>query len=215
MSLLGRGLAALLLIIPLLACAQTAPQQFQEGTNYELVTPAQPTDSGTNVEVVELFWYGCPHCFHLEPTVTEWLKHKPSNVTFIRVPAVLGPNWGLLARAYFAAEDLGVLNKIHGPLFHAYHELHTPMNTDNDVIAFFVAQGVAEADIRDAMNSFSVETKMRRARQMSENYRLTGVPTIIVNGKYRTNASMAGSTENIFKVVDFLIKKEITAAHAK
>lgn len=215
MSALGRGFAALLLIIPLLACAQSAPEQFQEGTQYQLITPAQPTDSGANVEVVELFWYGCPHCFHLEPTVTEWLKHKPSNVTFIRVPAVLNSSWELLTRAYYAAEDLGILNKIHGPLFHAIHEQHATMNTDKDVIAFFVAQGVAEADISDAMNSFSIETKLRRARQMGESYGITGVPAVIVNGKYRTNAGLAGSTENIFKVVDFLIKKESNAAHAK
>ena len=215
MSVLGRGFAALLLIIPLLACAQSAPEQFQEGTQYQLVTPAQPTDSGANVEVVELFWYGCPHCFHLEPAVTEWLKHKPANVTFTRVPAALNPNWELMARAYYAAEDLGVLKKIHGPLFNHEQNKATQSNTDQDVIAFFVAQGVAEAEIRDAMTSFSVETKLRRARQMGERYGLTGVPAIIVNGKYRTNATLAGSTENIFKVVDFLIKKESNAAHAK
>jgi thiol:disulfide interchange protein DsbA len=215
MSALGRGFAALLLIMPLLACAQSTPAQFQEGVQYQRITPALPTDSGANVEVVELFWYGCPHCFHLEPALAAWLKHKPANVTFIRVPATLNPAWELLARAYYAAEDLGVLDKIHGPLFHAIHEQHTPMNTDKDVIAFFVAHGVTEADIGNAMNSFSVETKLRRARQLAEQSGTSGVPAILVNGKYRTSAGEAGSSENLLKVVDFLIKKESVAAHVK
>jgi len=213
MSALGRGFAALLLMIPLLACAQTASEPYQEGTHYELINPPQPTASSTTVEVVEVFWYACPHCFHLEPALESWLKHKPANVTFLRMPAVFNPSWELLSRAYYAAEDLGVLDKIHGPLLHAIHEEHKPMNSDKNLISFFTAHGVKDDDIRNAMSSFSVETKLRRAKQMGERYGLTGVPAIIVNGKYRTNVSMAGSNDAVFKVVDFLIKKESAAPH--
>lgn len=215
MSAFGRGLAALLLIIPLLACAQSAPEPFQAGTQYELITPPQPTENSATVEVVEVFWYGCPHCFHLEPTLEAWLKHKPANVTFVRMPAALNPSWEVLARAYYAAEDLGVVDKIHEPLFKAIHEQHLPMNTDDDVVAFFAAHGVKEADARNAINSFSVATKVRRSKQMGERYGITGVPAVIVNGKYRTNVGMAGSAEALFKVVDFLVTKESTAAHGK
>ena len=215
MSALGRGFAALLLIIPLLACAQSAPEQFQEGTHYQLLNPPQPTENSATVEVTEVFWYACPHCFHLEPALEAWLKHKPANVTFIRLPAAFSPNWELLARAYYSAEDLGVVAKIHEPLFHAIHEEHAPMNTDKDVIAFFTAHGVKEGDIRDAMASFSVATKLRRSKQMGERYGLTGVPAIIVNGKYRTDVTMAGGNAELFKVVDFLIKKEGAAVHGK
>ena len=215
MSVLGRGIAALLLIIPLLACAQSVPEQYKEGTNYELITPPQPTENSDTVEVREVFWYACPHCSLLEPALLAWLKHKPANVTFIRMPAVLNPSWELLSRAYYAAEDLGVLDKIHEPLFHAIHEEHKPMNTDKEVISFFTAHGVKEDDIRNTMTSFSVETKLRRSKQMVERYGLTGVPAIIVNGKYRTNVSMAGSNDAVFKVVDFLVKKESAAAHGK
>lgn len=215
MKVLGRGFAALLLIIPLLACAQTAPPAFQEGVHYQLVSPPQPTDSGDKIEVLELFWYGCPHCFHLEPVVAEWLKHKPANVTFTRMPVTLNPSWELLARAYYVAEDLGVLDKTHGPLFAAIHTQHINLNTDDDVIAFFKTQGLAEADVRNAMASFSVETKMRRAKQMGERYGITGVPAIIVNGKYRVTGSLAGSNENIIKVVDFLVRKENAPAPAR
>lgn len=216
MRALARGFAALLLILPVLACAKTAPEQFQEGVQYHLINPPQPTDSAPNkVEVVEVFWYGCPHCFHLEPTLLTWLKHKPANVDFVRMPAALNPNWELLARAYYAAEELGVLDKIHEPLFNAIHEQHKPMRSDSDVIAFFVAHGVREADIRSALTSFSVETKLRTARQKGERYGVTGVPAIIVNGKYRTDVGMAGSIDNLFKVVDFLVRKESSAAHGK
>jgi thiol:disulfide interchange protein DsbA len=215
MSALGRGFAALLLIIPLLACAQSAPEQYQEGTHYQLITPPQPTESSATVEVTEVFWYACPHCFHLEPALEAWLKHKPANVTFIRLPAAFNPNWELLARAYYSAEDLGVVAKIHEPLFHAIHEEHTPMNTDKDVITFFTAHGVKEDDIRNAMGSFSVATRVRRSKQMGERYGLTGVPAIIINGKYRTDVGMAGGNDALLKVVDFLIKKESAAAHGK
>jgi protein dithiol oxidoreductase (disulfide-forming) len=215
MSALGRGFAALLLIIPLQACAQAAPEQYQEGKQYQLINPPQPTENSATVEVKEVFWYACPHCFHLEPALEAWLKHKPANVTFIHMPAVLGPTWELLARAYYSAEDLGVVDKIHEPMFNAIHVEHTPMNTDQDVIKFFTAHGVKEDDIRNAMGSFSVETKVRRAKQMGERYGLTGVPAIIVNGKYRTDVGMAGGSDELFKVVDFLIKKESAAAHGK
>ncbi len=215
MSALGRGFAALLLIVPLLACAQPASEQYQEGKQYELISPPQPTGNSATVEVVEAFWYACPHCFHLEPTLEAWLKHKPADVTFIRMPAAFNPSWELLARAYYSAEELGVLDKIHEPLFNAIHEKHEPMNTDQDVISFFTAHGVKEDDIRNAMSSFSVETKVRRAKQMGMRYGITGVPAFIINGKYRTDVGMAGGPDALFKVVDFLIKKESAAMHGK
>ena len=215
MSALGRGIAALLLIVPLLACAEPAPEQYKEGTNYELISPPQPTENTATVEVTEVFWYACPHCSHLEPALLAWLKHKPANVTFIRMPAVLNPSWELLARAYYVAEDLNVLDKTHGAIFSAIHTQHVNLNTDDDVIAFFKTQGLAEADVRNAMSSFSVETKLRRAKQMGERYGITGVPAIIVNGKYRVTGSLAGSNENIIKVVDFLVSKESAPAPAR
>lgn len=216
MRALARGFAVLFLMLPVLACAKPAPEQFQEGVQYQLINPPQPTDSAPNkVEVVEMFWYGCPHCFHLEPTLAAWLKHKPANVDFVRIPAALNPRWELLARAYYAAEELGVLDKIHKPLFDAIHEQHKPMNSDADVIAFFVAHGVPETTIRTALSSFAVDTKVRTARQKGERYGITGVPAIIVNGKYRTDVGMAGSTDNLFKVVDFLVRKESSAVHGK
>ena len=214
MKAFGRGLAALFLIIPLIACAQSPAPSFQEGVQYQRVVPPQPTDSGGKIEVLEFFWYGCPHCYHLEPTLDAWLKHKPANVSFVRIPAALSTAWELLARAYYAAEELNVLNKLHAQLFQAIHEQHTAMNTEDDVVAFFTAHGVAEADIRGAMHSFSVETKVRRAKQLGESYGISGVPTLIINGKYRTGVGMAGGGENLFKVVDYLISQESAQAHA-
>ena len=95
---------------------------YNEGEHYEAITPAQPTSSKDQVEVVEMFWYGCPHCFRLEPFVDRWLKKKPANVKFVRMPGVFRPSWEIHARAYYTAEILGVVDKVHRPMFDAIHE---------------------------------------------------------------------------------------------
>jgi thiol:disulfide interchange protein DsbA len=182
---------------------------YTEGQQYELVTPPQPTSvSKDKVEVVELFWYGCPHCFRLEPYVQRWLKHKPANVEFVRMPGVFRPSWEIHARAYYTAEILGVVDKIHRPMFDAIHEQRRPMNTEAAIMALFKEHGVSEQDFKRVFHSFAVETKLRRARDMGRRYGAQGVPTIIVNGKYRTGAQEAGGNSHVFQVVDYLVKKE-------
>jgi thiol:disulfide interchange protein DsbA len=192
---------------------QPAFADFKEGTEYQTLPTPQPTASDGKIEVLELFWYGCPHCYHLEPDVTAWLKHKPDDVAFVRVPAVLGPSWELLARAYYTAELLGVLDKIHEPLFDHIHKDHKLIRNASELKAFFLEQGVPEADFDKTFNSFAVVTMTNRAKEARNMYGLTGVPTIIVNGKYRTTATLAGSNEKLLQVIDFLVAKE-RAGHA-
>jgi thiol:disulfide interchange protein DsbA len=201
MNKLFAFLALVLLALPVFA-------DFHEGTEYQALATPQPTSSDDKIEVLELFWYGCPHCFHLEPELNAWLKHKPDDVVFVRVPAVLGPSWELLARAYYTADLLGALDKIHEPLFEHIHNERKLIRNASELKAFFVQQGVSEADFDKTFNSFAVVTMTNRAREARTMYGVTGVPTMVVNGKYRTTATLAGSNEKMLQVVDFLVAKE-------
>ena len=180
-----------------------------EGQQYELVTPPQPTTAAPGeVEVVELFWYGCPHCYRLEPYVQRWLKHKPANVKFVRMPGMFQPSWQIHARAYYTAEVLGVVDKVHEAMFEAIHEQKRRMSSEAEIMALFVQHGVSEQDFKRVFHSFAVETKLRRANDMGGRYGAHGVPTLIVNGKYRTGAQEAGGNAKVFRVVDELVKME-------
>lgn len=176
----------------------------------ELAAP-QPTSDPKKIEVVELFWYGCPHCYKLEPLLDSWVSAQPDDVVFVRIPATLGPNWEILARAYYTAELLGVVKKIHAPLFKAIHEEKKRFEDEASLATFFAAHGVDEKQFTDAFNSFGVTAKLNRAKQMTRNYGISGVPTLIINGKYRTSASEAGSHQGMLKAADRLIEQERAA----
>lgn len=196
-------LALLLLFIPF------ARAEFSEGVEYKVLASPQATSTGDKIEVRELFWYGCPHCFHLEPELEKWLKTRPDDVEFVRMPAILGPNWELLGRAYYTAELLEVEDRIHKPLFSYLHTDRKRIRDVEELQDFFVAQGVSEEDFQKTYNSFAVITKTRRSDQAAQLYGLTGVPAMVVNGKYMVNASLAGgSNEKMLEVVNFLIEKE-------
>ncbi len=182
---------------------------YQEGVHYERVDPPQPTSAAPGqVEVVELFWYGCPHCYRLKPYTERWLKRKPANVKFVRMPGIFQPSWEIGARAYYTAEILGVVDKIHGAMFEAIHEQKRRMNSEAEILALFKQHGVAEKDFKRVFRSFAVETKLRRARDMGHRYGVRGVPAIIVNGKYRTGIGEAGGTARVFQVVNYLVQQE-------
>lgn len=187
----------------------TLAAKYQEGVHYEHVTPEQPTaTSGGKVEVVEMFWYGCPHCYRLEPYVKRWLKRKPAKAEFVRMPAIFRPEWEIHARAYYTAEILGVVDKIHSDMFEAIHEKKQRLNNEAAIMAFFAQHGVAEKDFKRVFRSFAVETKVRRSKDMSRRYGIKGVPSLIVNGKYRTAAQEAGGNAKIFQVVNYLVEQE-------
>jgi protein dithiol oxidoreductase (disulfide-forming) len=191
--------------VALLAFSQTVTAT----PGYESITPAQPTTSSNGqVEVVELFWYGCPHCFKLEPYVERWLKRKPKNVKFVRIPGMFRPSWEIHGRAYYTAEVLGVVDKVHRPMFEAIHEQKRPLNNEAAIMALFKRNGVSEKDFKRVFRSFAVETKLRRAKDMGRRYGVRGVPALIINGKYRTSAQAAGGNAKIFKVVNKLVKQE-------
>ena len=198
------------------AASTAATPTFQEGVNYVPVSPAQPTsvDKG-QIEVIEFFWYGCPHCFALEPYLESWLKHKPANVVFKRVPGALpGSEWITDAQAYYTAQALGLEPKITTPLFNAIHlKRQVDLARSQDALQkFFADYGVSKKDFDSAWNSFSVKLKMNQAADMEQRYGLEGVPTIIVNGKWKTGAGYQMEPSEIMKCVQYLVEKEQAAA---
>lgn len=197
---------ALAATFTLLACG--ASSAYEEGTHYQRLAKAQPTSSGDKIEVVEVFWYGCPHCYSLEPAVHEWLKTKPENVEFTRLPAALNPSWAFHAKVYYTAEALGIVEQFHGAFFDAIHLQNKRMNSEASVLAFFEGLGVTKADFEAAWNSFGVDSKLRKATQKVIGYQLRSVPAIIVNGKYKVTSQTAGGASQIFKVVNELVEKE-------
>ena len=199
-------ITALAIVVSLgLASASSA----MAAESYEMVTPPQPTTAkGDQVEVVEMFWYGCPHCYKLEPFVERWLKRKPKNVKFVRMPGMFRPSWAIHARAYYTAEILGVVDKVHKPMFEAIHDQKRQMSDEGSIMALFKNHGVSTKDFKRVFNSFAVETKLRRAKDMGGRYGAKGVPALIINGKYITGAHLAGGNAKVFKVVNKLVKQE-------
>ena len=175
---------------------------------YKDLAAVQPTQDPTKVEVIEFFWYGCPHCYQFEPALEKWRASMPDNVAFIRQPAVFSKVWAKHAKAYFTAEVLGVVDKVHADFFRAIQVNKQQLTSEADLAKFFVAHGVDEAAFHDAYNSFIVDTKMRQAKTMGPRYGITGVPAIVVNGKYLVNGKTAGSHEGMIKVMNELITQE-------
>lgn len=182
-----------------------------EPLGYETLSPAQPTQNQDKIEIIEFFWYGCPHCYSLEPSIQKWLKTKPDNVQFIRQPAVFSSLWGKHAKAYFVAEALGVTEKVHADFFDAIQNKKQKLTSEDQLAKFFVEHGVDETEFRSTFNSFLIDAKLRQAQAMAPRYGITGVPAIIINGKYKTNGPLAKSHENMIKIMDQLIQQESQA----
>lgn len=181
---------------------------FAAGKGYKDLAAPQPTQDPAKVEVIEFFWYGCPHCYQFEPYLEKWHSSLPANVTFIRQPAVFSEVWAKHAKAYFTAEVLGVVDKVHADFFHAIQVNKQQLTSEDELAEFFVAHGVDEAAFHDAYNSFIVDTKMRQAKTMGPRYGITGVPAVVVNGKYLVNGKTAGSHEGMIKTINELIAQE-------
>lgn len=193
-------------LIPILSFA------IEEGFDYQHVIPPVPTQNQApdRVEVVEMFWYGCPHCFHFEPIINDWARRRPNNVDFVRIPAIFRETWDPLARAFFTAEILGALNRIHEPLFKAVQERHQKLDDAETLRAFFAEYGVAAEDFNRVFHSFGVETRLRRAKDLTRRYGIDGVPAVIINGKYRTSGTLTAGLDKVPQVIDALIQKELT-----
>jgi protein dithiol oxidoreductase (disulfide-forming) len=202
---------ALLILAGLLlasACTAQTGSRFVEGQHYFTITPAQPTASGNRVEVVELFSYLCVHCATLAPRLADWKANKPEQAHFSHMPAIFNADLAILARAFYAAEVLGILDQSHPALFRAIHVERTPLRSMEDLARFHSQFGVTEAQFLDAAKSFAVETKVNRARQMGMRYQIDGTPTLVIAGKYRATITSAGGFDELFELVDELVARE-------
>lgn len=198
------------LLVPVVVQAEEEAR-WKAGKHYQVLPYPVRTRDPNKVEVVELFWYGCPHCYSFNPLVLHWEEKLPEDVDFWLSPAVFGRNWQAHAQAFYTAEALGMGKQMHQPLFDAIVRDRKRLDTEDSLAKFFAQYGVQEADFRGAFNSFSVKTKVDQAIARGKNYRATGVPALIVNGKYRISATDAGGQREMLEVADFLIAKERAA----
>ena len=180
----------------------------QGAERYQTLASPQPTSVSDKVEVVEMFWYGCNHCYSLEPEIQEWLKTKPDYIEFVRVPAVFRDNWVPLARAWYVIQTLDLGEQVHVNLFRALHVKKQNLNNVGLLRKFFVDEGVSAEQFDEVYNSFSVDSMARNAAKLTRDYKITGVPSIIVNGRYMTSATLAGGHEALMAEVDLLAARE-------
>jgi protein dithiol oxidoreductase (disulfide-forming) len=216
---LAAGVAFLTTFMGLVIAAETSgpeknkevgavqPGSFQAGKHYKEIVPPQPA-TVTGIEVLEVFWYGCPHCYDFEPALARWQARQPDDVALRRLPAVFRPSWYLHAKAYYTAEVLGVLDKIHTPLFKALHVDKKTLDDEASLADFFAGFGVDKNEFSQVFSSFTVEGKVEQAKQAIQRFGIDGVPAVVVNSKYLTSASMAGSYDAVLTVVDFLVARE-------
>ena len=172
-----------LFVILALLCATQAYAEPQPGKDYTLLSPPQPTSTGSKIEVIEFFFYGCSHCFKLHPLLNEWEQKMPKDVDLVFVPAIFNPSWEAMARTFYALEALGQRKQLHDALFNAWNN-GTEMVDEASATNFVVQHGVDRKKFSDAYNSFSMQSKITRVRQLGQSYNIRGTPTLIVDGKY-------------------------------
>ena len=184
--------------------------QWREGTHYDRLLPAQPTSAlPGQIEVTEVFWYGCPHCYVLDPYLENWRKsNKPSYVSFVRVPVMWGPVHHTHARLFYTAEMLGKLDELHPLIFQEIHKNHDPLTDLDRIEEFFTSHGVGQADFQKAFSSFAVESSLKRAETLCLRYKVDSVPLIVVNGKYVTDVGKAGGPQQLIALIDELAGRE-------
>jgi len=183
--------------------------EFNPAGLYQPVQPPQPTETGDKVEVVELFWYGCPHCFSFLPIMESWETTKPDYIELRRMPAIFRDSWENHARAYYVAQQLNVVEAIHRPLFEAIHIDGRRMDTTAELAPFFQERaGVEQQTFTGTWDSFTVRSLLQKSRTMQRAYGVRGTPSVVINGKYVTSGSQAGSHDNVLKVIDALADME-------
>ncbi|WP_407409644.1 thiol:disulfide interchange protein DsbA/DsbL [Acinetobacter sp.] len=177
---------------------------FVAGKDYTVLPNPGVVDVKGKIEVREFFWYGCGHCFTLEPHMQAWLRKLPKDVNFVRTPAAMNPVWEQSARGYYVAEALQIRRKIHLPLFHNIHDKGQQIFDQKSQAKFFVKYGVPEAKFNSLYNSFPITAKVSKANQLAKQYQLTGVPAVVVNGKY----VVQGDDGKVVQVINYLVEKE-------
>lgn len=194
-------------LLALLLASAPAAAQFTAGKDFEQLPAPQPTEAGA-VEVREFFSYGCPHCFTFRPRMHDWLAKQPEGrVNFVRTPVVFNESWRPLAKAYYVAEAMGAVDKIHVPLFEAIHVKNQRFRGQDDLIEFFVAQGLERDQVKAMFGSFSVDARVRQAEQITRNFRIMSTPSVAVDGRYVVSPGKSGGHDRMIEVIDSLVSR--------
>ena len=178
-----------------------------EGKDYTVLTNPQPTQDNNKIEVLEFFWYGCPHCYSLHPHLKSWLMNIPSDIDFRYVPAIFRANWVAAAKVFYAIEAIGITDVLHDKIYDAIHRDKIDLNNESILFDWIEKQGVDRKKFENTYNSFAVQNQVARSTQMSRQYQLTGVPALVINGKYLTSGKMGGTPQDTVKTLEALIEK--------
>ncbi|MGB5247311.1 MAG: thiol:disulfide interchange protein DsbA/DsbL [Woeseia sp.] len=189
--------------------------KFKDGQQFKRLVPTQPTVGGADkIEVAEVFWYGCAHCNDFEPFINGWAAKKPANTRFVRIPAMWNPLVKLHAQLYYTEEVLAKNGKLanpqvfHAAVFNEYHQRGNRLTSEEAIAELFARFGVSQEDFKSTWNSFEVAQKLRVAEDLGRRYGITGVPAVVVNGKYRSGGAEAGSYPKLLEVIDELVARE-------
>lgn len=190
-----------------LAYISKAHAEIAEGKDYTVLANPQPVQDASKIEVIEFFWYGCPHCYNLHPHLKDWLKNISSDVNFRYVPAIFRANWVPATKLFYAIDAIGATDHLHDKAYDAIHRDKIDLNAESVLFDWIEKQGVEKKKFENAYSSFGVQNQVSKSTQMSRQYQLTGVPALVVDGKYLTSAKMGGTPQDTIKVLDALIEK--------
>ena len=193
-----------LVSLPIFAMAA----EYQAGTHYIVLDKPIKSSSTEKIVVNEFFGYTCPHCNGFEPQLHKWASAQTDDVSFMPIPVIFGRSWEPYAKAYFVGLNLGVLEQTHQAMYDAIHIDERKMTNRQALTAFFAEHGVSKADFDSAYDSFDLQNKIRQGNRLAAQSQITGVPSMLVNGKYMVNATLAGSSEGMLAVVDYLVDLE-------
>ena len=208
-------LSAALVTASLFGMTAQAAEPIEAGKQYVELSSAVPVSEPGKIEVVEMFWYGCPHCYAFEPTINPWAEKLPADVHFVRIPAMFGGPWDAHGQLFLTLQSMGVENKVHSAVFNAIQKEHKKLTTPDEMAEFVATQGVDKDKFLATFNSFAIKGQIVAAKELAKKYEITGVPTLIVNGKYRFDLGSAGGPEQTLQVADQMIAKERAAVAGK
>jgi thiol:disulfide interchange protein DsbA len=197
------ALACLLFVTAL----PSAFAELKEGRDYRLVPTPQPVANPAKIEVLEFFWYACPHCNDVQPALKKWKAAMPKDVDFRVMPAVFRPNWEPLAKTYYALEAMGIESRLRDKIFEAIHLDQINLSDEKVQLDWMAKQGVDRQKFAEAYNAFAMQSKVARSKQAGRDYDIHGTPTLVVDGKYITSPAMTGGNEAVIPVLNELIEK--------
>jgi len=197
-------------VVPLVGLGWVSDTHAQSSQRYKLIEPAMPTQDKSKVEVMEFFWFGCPHCYRFEPSINAWNESKPDYVNFVREAPPLNASWEQHSRAFYAAQALGIADGMFDSMFDHIHQKKKSMRNPKKIAQFIESLdlGVGAAEFIEAMDSFTVNTAIQRSMGRAQQAGISSVPSVVINGKYLTTSTLAGSNENVIDLINELSAKE-------